>query len=163
MTLVIDDADQNDLQHLCRLLNTLIETPYTYAEHAYDAGSADQWLRARQSADWPVLVARTQDGIVGLASYAPFRQSRGYRFTVEHSIYVDVESHNHGVAQRLMDTLISRARQQQRHSLIGAIDSENLRALAFHRKFGFVDVGAIPDAGFKLGTRRTLILLQYRL
>lgn len=163
MTITIHQAVNDDVPDICALLNTLISTPFTYAEEAFNDHSTALWLSNRQQGDWPVLMARSGEFRVGLASYVPFRPSSGYRFTVEHSIYVHKAYQRQGVATALMRALINRARLQQRRSLIGAIDSENTKALDFHRRFGFKDAGRIVDAGFKLNNWRTLILLQFDL
>ena len=45
--------------------------------------------------------------------------------------------------------LIERAKQQNLHTMIGVIDSENTNSIDFHKKFGFEEVGFIKESGFK--------------
>ncbi len=50
-----------------------------------------------------------------------------------------------------MRALIERARVQQYHVLVGAIDSTNQASCALHEKLGFTHAGTVRQAGFKLG------------
>ena len=54
-----------------------------------DAANRAAWMEARQAAGYPVLVATGADGaVLGYASFGDWRAFDGYRFTVEHSVYV---------------------------------------------------------------------------
>jgi L-amino acid N-acyltransferase len=57
--------------------------------------------------------------------------------------------------------LIETATAQQLHVLVGGIDAENTRSIAFHEQLGFRHCGTIQQAGFKFG--RWLDLAFYQL
>lgn len=160
MSILIEPASDDDVDAIRDLLNTLIATPLTYTERFHDRASAKRWLHDRRERALPVLMARDGADRLGLASYAPFRASSGYRFTVEHSIYVAEQARGKGVAVDLLNALSESAIQTGLHSLIAGIDSDNQRALNFHRRHGFFEVGRIPEAGYKLESWRTLVLMQ---
>ena len=160
MSIRVTAATDQDIAAIRDLLNTLIDTAYTYSERFHDVDSARHWLHERQARGLPVLMARDGARCLGVASYAPFRPSSGYRFTVEHSMYVTPRSRGTGVAVALLAALIEQANGAGLHSLIAGIDSGNAPAIAFHRRHGFVEVGRIPEAGFKLESWRTLVLMQ---
>jgi phosphinothricin acetyltransferase len=46
------------------------------------------------------------------------------------------------------------------HAIIAAVDSENVGALRFYERSGFVEVGRLPEAGWKFERWLTLVLLQ---
>lgn len=56
--------------------------PRTYQEQV-------QWFEAREKAGYPVFVAVDEaQKVLGFASYGSFRAYDGYKYTVEHSVYV---------------------------------------------------------------------------
>lgn len=63
--------------------------------------------------------------------------------------YVDAAHHGRGVAQMLMAAVIDAARERGVKTLWLGVWERNIRAQAFYRKAGFVDVGAHE---FRLGT-----------
>jgi phosphinothricin acetyltransferase len=50
-----------------------------------------------------------------------------------------------------MAELISRAKAQHFHIMVGVIDAANRDSIAFHKKFGFVEAGVWNEVGFKFG------------
>jgi phosphinothricin acetyltransferase len=46
------------------------------------------------------------------------------------------------------------------HVLVAAIDATNTDSLAFHERLGFVEVGRMPETGFKFGRWLDLVLMQ---
>ena len=90
-----------------------------------------------------------------------FRERPAYRYTVEHSVYVERDCRGRGVGRKLLDAIIERARSQDYHVLIGGIDADNAISIDLHKKFGFTFCGEIREAGFKFG--RWLHLVFYQL
>ena len=86
---------------------------------------------------------------MGFASYGPFRPHAAYRYSVEHSVYVDRDFRQRGVARRLMTALIERAEAQQYHTLIGGIDASNTASIALHERLGFSHAGTVRQAAYK--------------
>jgi phosphinothricin acetyltransferase len=148
---------------ILEILNDVIATStavYDYAPRPPEAMQA--WFAAKHAGDFPVLGALDEHGaLAGFASYGPFRAWPAYKYTVEHSIYVRRDRRRRGVADELMRKLISRAREQEKHTLIGGIDVENAASIALHTRLGFTHAGTIRHAGFKFG--RWLDLAFYQL
>lgn len=99
--------------------------------------------------EFPFLVAEVDGKIVGFGTYGTFRFKIGYRFTVEHSVYIHKDFHGNGIGTLLLKELIEIARNQNLHTMIGVIDSENHGSITFHKKLGFQEVGHIKETGFK--------------
>ena len=132
------------------------ETSHTMTERT-------NWLNDKLAAGWPVLVAEESGLVVGTATYGDFRDStcrEGFRFTVEHSVYVDTAHQGAGIASLLMDALEATARERGIRVMIGAIDGANERSLDFHRARGYAEVGRLPGVGYTFDTWRTLVLVQ---
>ena len=60
-----------------------------------------------------------------------------------------------------MRELMARARANDVHAMVGAIDAANAGSIALHESLGFERVGMLPQVGFKFG--RWLDLAFYQL
>jgi L-amino acid N-acyltransferase len=110
----------------------------------------------------PVIgVVSDQDRLLGFGTYGPFRNWPAYKYTIEHSLYVDRDHRGQGLGRLLLVELIAAARRQSFHALIGGIDALNEASIALHRRMGFELCGTIRHAGFKFG--RWLDLQFYEL
>jgi phosphinothricin acetyltransferase len=127
----------------------------TTASWAYDPRTPESmasWFEGKAKKGFPVLVAGDDAGaVLGFATYGTFREHAGYKYTVEHSIYVDARHRGRGVGSALLGDLIAEAVAQDLHVLIGAIDAANPASIALHKKFGFAHCASIHEAGFKFG------------
>ncbi len=110
--------------------------------------------------NYPVIVAKYNNKIVGFGMYSEFRFKVAYQFTVEHSVYVDHRFHEMGIGKLLLSELIEIAKKQNRHSMIAVIDSENKNSIALHSKFGFDKVGVLKDCGFKFNRWIDTVFMQ---
>ncbi len=98
---------------------------------------------------FPVIVATENEIVVGFGFYSEFRFREAYKFTVEHSVYAHQNHTGKGIGKLLIEELIVLAQKQNLHTMIGVIDAENVKSIAFHQQFGFEIVGTIKDSGFK--------------
>jgi phosphinothricin acetyltransferase len=159
----IDDAEAGDLPAITTILNHAAayttaswhESPKTEAEMA-------DWFALRKR-DYTVLAARDASGLLGYATYGPFRVPSGYRPSAEHSIYVREDARGRGIGKALLTALIEKARAQGLHTLIGGVDSDNSLSIALHKAFGFEETGRLPEIGRKFDRWLTLVFLQKRL
>jgi phosphinothricin acetyltransferase len=99
--------------------------------------------------------------LMGFASFGVFRAFPAYKYSVEHSVYVDARFRGRGIGRRLLKEVIEAARMRDYHVLIGAIDASNQASLALHERLGFTHCGTLGQVGFKFG--RWLDLAFYQL
>jgi phosphinothricin acetyltransferase len=133
-----------------------------YDYRARSPESMTEWFRAKAAGDLPVIGLEDDDGeLLGFASYGGFRAWPAYKYSVEHSVYVQAAHRGRGLGLRLMQELIAAAQQQGYHTLIGGIDIDNRASIALHTRLGFMHAGTIRQAGFKFG--RWLDLAFYQL
>jgi L-amino acid N-acyltransferase YncA len=110
------------------------------------------WFESKRKGNYPVIGALSDDGqLMGFGSYGTFRAWPAYKYTVEHSIYVAAAWRGQGLGKVLLREIISHARAQNYHVLVGAIDSENAISIRLHQQFGFEYAGTIRQVGFKFG------------
>jgi L-amino acid N-acyltransferase len=101
------------------------------------------------SKGFPIIVATVNQKLVGFGYYSEFRFREAYKFTVEHSVYAHNDFIGKGIGKVLLVELISLAKNQKLHTMIGVIDAENQGSIAFHEQFGFKNVGVIRESGYK--------------
>ena len=110
--------------------------------------------------DFPIIVATENTKIIGFGYYSEFRFREAYKFTVEHSVYMHKDFHGNGIGKLLLLELISLAKAQKLHTMIGVIDSENQNSITFHEKFGFKTVGIIKESGYKFDRWLDSVFMQ---
>lgn len=160
---LIDCSEAVHGDAILEILNEAIVTStalYDYRPRARE--SMRVWFETKLAKSYPVIGAVDDaDQLLGFASYGTFRAFPAYKYTVEHSVYVRRDQRRRGVGVSLLTELISRARAQQLHVLVGGIDRENEASIRLHERLGFVHAGTIRQAGFKFG--RWLDLTFYQL
>lgn len=155
---MIRKAVRSDAADVQVIWNALIkETTVTFNSVAKTEDEVAAFI-----ADKPVFVA-DQDGVVGFASYGPFRSGIGYARIAEHSIVLIQSAQGFGLGRGLMDAVSAHAKSHGIHSLIAGVSGENTAGQAFHAHLGFQEVGRIAEAGFKFDRYIDLVLMQKRL
>lgn len=161
---MIRDAEPEDAEAIAAIYNTAVrETTAIWNDVEVDALNRAEWLMARQAQGLPVLVLDEGGVVTGYASYGPFRAFDGYRATVEHSVYIRADRRGGGRGKALLNALIDYARAEERHVLVGAIESGNTASIALHARLGFQEIGVMPQVGQKFGRWLDLTLMQLTL
>ena len=157
------EATEADLPWIVAITNDAIRTSDTiWTETPVTLTQRRAWMRARQEAGFPVIVAVEDDAVVGFGSYGAFRAFDGYRLTVEHSVYIAADARRRGLGRQLLMALIQRATSDGLHVMIGAVTATNAASVALHRSLGFSASSVIPQLGLKAGRWLDLVFM-YRL
>ena len=110
------------------------------------------WFATKRANGFPVIGAVDDDGrLMGFASYGSFRAFPAYKYTVEHSVYVDAADRGKGLGRTLLEAIVAEAQAREVHVLVGAIDAQNAGSIALHERLGFEHAGTVRQAGFKFG------------
>jgi len=162
---IIRDALDADLPGIRDIYNDAVaHTTAIWNNYAVDLDNRRAWLAERVAAGFPVLVALDDaEQVLGYASYGPWRPHDGYRYSVEHSVYVRDGQRGAGLGRALMEALIERARRAGLHVMVGAIESENRGSIHLHQQLGFRHIGQMPQVGCKFGRWLDLTLMQLTL
>ncbi len=162
MTLpLVRPAAPADLEPTLEIYNHAVA--HTTASYDYDPRPVlehQKWYADKLEGGFPLLVAEQGGRVVGFATFGGFRAKMGYQYTLEHSVYVHPEFQGRGVGSALMPPLIEAARAQKCHSLMAGIDSSNAGSIAFHHRYGFVEVATLREVGFKFGRWLDLTFMQ---
>ncbi len=150
MEIKIRSYQTQDTQAILEVINYNILNStalYDYNIRSYEQQKAI--LDDKISKGFPVIVAEINGEVVGFGMYSEFRFREAYKFTVEHSVYVNQNYHGKGIGKIILQELIDLARKQNLHTMIAVIDAENQSSVDFHEKFGFKTVGIIKESGYK--------------
>ena len=161
---MIRDATEHDLPAIRAIYNdAVLNTTAIWNEQPVDLANRQAWFSARQAQQYPILVAVDNDEVTGYASFGDWRPFEGFRYSVEHSVYVRNDQRGRGLGPRLMQALIERARSCGKHVMVAAIESGNLASIRLHERLGFVTTGQMPQVGIKFGRWLDLTFMQLTL
>ena len=119
------------------------------------------WFEAKNKGRYPVIGIEDAEGtLVGFGSYGAFRAWPAYKYTVEHSIYIDTRFRGRGHGRTLLEALVAAATRQDYHVMVGGIDASNAASIQLHEKLGFTHSGTVRQAGFKFGRWLDLAFYQ---
>lgn len=160
---MIRDATTGDLPGVLAIYNASITTTTTWSERFQTLAEREAWFEERRACGDGVVVACDGPEVVGFAAYGPFRDNElwpGYRFTVENTVHVRGTHHGRGIGRQLMGALFDRAERAGVHAMVAAVDGDNTRSIAFHASLGFIEVGRLPQIGWKFGRWLDLVMMQ---
>jgi phosphinothricin acetyltransferase len=151
----------SDIKTILGIINyNIINSTALYDYHPRSLEQQIALFEDKLSKNFPIIVATLHDDVVGFGYYSEFRFREAYRFTVEHSVYV-CESHiGKGVGKKLLQQLIAIAKEQQVHTMVAVIDSENKGSIKFHEQFDFKTVGIIKESGYKFDRWLDSVFMQ---
>ena len=154
-------ATTADIPQILEIVNhNIVHETCIYDTEKRTLGAQLLWFENQLNQNYPVIVAKDGDKIVGYASYAQYRPKVGYRFSMEHSIYIHPEFQKQGIGKVLLTELIDLATKNNVHVLIGGIDASNQNSIEFHKQFGFEIVGRMNEVGYKFDRWLDLVWMQ---
>ncbi len=148
---IIRPGHAKDLPELLAIYNHFVEsTPVTFDVEPRSLEEREQWL-TQFAATGPhrLLVAEDGGAVVGYASSTRFRRKAAYATTVETSVYVVPDSARRGFGRGLYTTLFEILGHEDVHRAVAALALPNDASVAFHKTFGFREVGVFTESGRK--------------
>ncbi|MFT3686170.1 MAG: GNAT family N-acetyltransferase [Phycisphaerales bacterium] len=158
--LTIRPADAHDFPAIADLTNIYITG--TAVHFGYQPATPDELRAAWESTRdrYPFLVAELDGVFAGFAKAYQWRSREAYQWTAETGIYVTSAAHGKGVGRELYALLLKRLRTAGFHSAIGGVTLPNPASLRLHQSLGFVHVGTVKQAGFKLDAWHDVAFFQ---
>lgn len=161
---MIRPMEERDLPEVLDIYNDIILTnTAVYMNEPQTLQEKKQWFDEHESDGHPLLVFEEAGQVAGFATYSQFRPYPGYKYTMEHSVYVHKEHYHKGIATKLMHELIRIAEVQGVKTLVAGIDGGNIGSIKAHEKLGFEYVGTITNAGYKFDQWLDLVFYQLHL
>lgn len=162
MKLVTCEPAKHSAAILAILNDAIVNSTALYDYRPRTAESMVSWFDEKARGNYPVLGVEDDAGeLAGFATYGSFRARPAYKYTVEHSVYVDTRYRGQGAGRMLLGALILAAEKQDYHVMVGGIDAANAISIKLHESLGFTPCGIVRQAGFKFG--RWLDLAFYQL
>ncbi|MBD1590100.1 GNAT family N-acetyltransferase [Pseudomonas typographi] len=162
MSIAVRQGLETDLPTIREIYNDAVRnTNAIWNEKQVDLANRLAWFQGRQAQGYPILVAVDAGGqVLGYASYGDWRPFDGFRYSVEHSVYIHPRQRGKGLGGLLMRALIERARRGGKHVMVAAIESANSASITLHQRLGFATTGQMPQVGIKFGRWLDLTFMQ---
>ncbi|MGE0797424.1 MAG: GNAT family N-acetyltransferase [Lautropia sp.] len=159
---LVRPATRDDMPAVVAIYNDAVAqstATYDYEPRALDEQYALFDQRHRDG--FGFFVAATPDGtIAGFSTYGMFRTRPGWRFAVEHSVYVAAPWRGRRVGLALLPPIMQHARGRGFHSMVGVVDADNAASLRMHQRVGFVPIGTFREGGYKFDRWLDVVFVQ---
>lgn len=147
---MIRKADKNDLEDILEIYNdAILNTTAVYDYKSHTLNDITKWYDKKNRDGYPLLVIEENGKVVAFATFGEFRAWPAYKYTIEHSVYVNKNYRKKGMGMKLMKEIIKIACERGYVTLVAGIDAENEASIRMHQKLGFEFSGIIKKAGFK--------------
>ena len=159
--IAVRKATETDLPQILDIYNdAILNTTAVYDYEPHTLEMRKQWFETKQQQGFPVFVAEENNEVLGFSSFGLFRAWAGYKYSVEHSIYVKDGQRGKGIGKLLMQPLIDAAKEMKLHTIIAGIDADNKLSIDFHKQFGFEEAGHLKQIGWKFDRWLDLVFMQ---
>src|SRR3979490_1090764 len=109
--------------------------PATFELIPPDLAEMTRRFRTLMDGGFPYFVAAVEGRVIGYAYAGPYRPPPAYRFTVEHSVYLQPAIHRRGIGLLLLQRLIAESEVRGYRQMIAVIgDSANAGSIGPHSK-----------------------------
>jgi len=161
MDVTIRTAGRADVPGILDIYNdAVLHTTASYDDEPSTLEARLDWFDGKTRHGLPVFVAEDETGVVGWSAFGPFRPWPGYRYAVEHSVYVAASRRGRGIGTALLPPLIERAREMGMHAMIAGIDAANAPSIRLHARLGFERVAHFKEVGFKFDRWLDLVFME---
>ncbi len=157
---------ENEISKALNIYNYFIENSFSnFEEKKLSKSIFNSLLKKIKKNKLPFILAIVDNEVIGLAFVNKFREKSGYRFSYEHSIYVESNFINKGYGNKILKELIKICKKIGKiKNLIAVIGgADNFASIKIHKKNGFHYIGTIKKAGFKKNKWVDSIYMQKRL
>lgn len=117
----------------------------------------------RIKSEYPYLVCETGGKVIGYAYASKHRERSAYKYSVDVSIYVDMDHHREGIGKALYSNLFEALGSYDYYTAYAGITLPNEKSIGLHKSFGFHEVGVFHNAGYKMGRWLDVIWLEKQL
>ena len=157
---------ENEISKALKIYNYFIENSFSnFEEKKLSKSTFNLLFNKIKKNKLPFILAIEDNKVIGLAFVNKFREKSGYRFSYEHSIYVDPDFINNGFGNNILKELVKICKKITKiKNLIAVIGGkDNFASIKIHKKNGFQYIGTIKKAGFKKNKWVDSIYMQKRL
>ena len=160
MEIKIEPAKKEDARRLLE-----IYTPYilnTAITFEYTIPSVEEFAQRIENTliNYPYLVAKKDDLIIGYAYTSAFKSRAAYDWAVETSIYIDMGYRGLGIGKLLYDELEKITKLQNVLNMNPCIAIPDEGSVIFHKKMGYLEVAHFHQCGYKFDKWYDMIWME---
>lgn len=101
--------------------------------------------------EYPYLVCEFGDKIIGYAYVSRHRARSAYKYSVDVSVYVDLNYQHMGAGKALYTALFEQLKSYDFYTAYASITMPNEKSTGLHKAFGFYEIGTYHNVGYKNG------------
>lgn len=159
MDISIRQATEVDLPEITEIYNRHVrESTATFDMDEKSIENRKAWFTAH-GPKYPIFVAVADNVVAGWASISPYGERRGWRFTVENTVYLRDGYQGHGLGKMMLGRLVQAADDLGYHASISQVVANNIASIKMHNGFGFIQAGNLTQVGRKFGQWLDIVLL----
>jgi len=153
-------AEKKDIQEVMNIYNkAILETVSTFDTKEKTINDMIKWFNGHGRKN-PIMVAESDNAIVGWASLSSYSTRCAYSDTAELSLYIKEKDQGKGFGKKLMEFILDEGKKAGLHTVIARITEENEISINLHKKFDFEYVGIYKEVGKKFGKLLDVMLMQ---
>lgn len=158
---MIRPMKMEDLESVLEIYNdAILHTTALYRTEPETLEEKRKWFFENEKENNPMYVYEENGEVAGFATFKRFVPNEGYKYSMEHSVYVAPKHQGKGIGKRLMEKIIEEAKKRNVRTLIAVIDSENIASIKLHEQFGFRLAGRLKNVGYKFGKWLDIVYYQ---
>ena len=158
--MLIRPATQADAAEILRIYSPYIEnTVITFETEIPQIEDFTAKIERIQD-KYPYLVCEIGGKIVGYAYAAKHGERAAYQYSVDVSIYVDLDYQHRGIGKALYFNLFEALKEYDYYTAYASITLPNEKSICLHKSFGFHEVGICHNVGYKNGSWLDVIWLE---
>ena len=160
LTVTIRPAVLADLPAITDIYNeAILNSTATFDTEPKTLDERREWFQSHGERH-PILVAESENQVVGFVCLTRWSDRRAYDETAETSFYVKNECRGQGIGRQLKLAIIDEAKRLGFHSLIARVAEGSGESLHINESVGFTRVGILKEVGKKFGQRLGVHILQ---
>jgi len=158
--LIIRPAKPDDLTAITDIYNeAILTTDATFDTETKTIEDQKEWFESHDSRN-PILVAESDDRVIGWASLSKWSDRCAYSDTAEISVYVKDGYRGQGLGRQLIERILQTGEEAGLHTIISRIVVGNDESVHLHEVFGFEHIGVMKEVGIKFGRLLDVVLMQ---
>jgi len=139
-------AEKQDLPALVKIYNQAIAAQCIAVLEPVTPQARQAWFDEHPRESHPILIAESQDSILGYSSFSAYRPGRtALKHTAELSYFVDDKHHGQGVGSALLVACIQICPALKIKTLLAILLETNASSIALLKKFDFKQWAHLPD------------------